>query len=540
MDSSPTLQNPGPENLAGIVAKLNRSFRLVGVLRFRSVTPLWPGGFNAKTFHCGSNGCLGPFYPEAKQLIGRARWLARALAGEASAARIFGSTEAASPYQVIARWSHSCDSGNPGLLDWDAAKSYESIIKKVVSRNLGVHHGISALSIMGYRYLRELMGVKSGNAIKIVGKVREALRVAEKEVRQATSKSLGNLLLLFTIPRFLIAVQGVADATRLYEMQPLKPCLTLEVEVYRRLGAERSRDLDEAVLTLLALTPIVAGLGKSVTRGFGRFTLEEADPQPEPVRGLLGLGGVGVAEASQRLASALQQAAELLARVAGRTEHPGLHRIEEPGKALAAIERLRHPFPYSLYEAEQAVQYRLPGTPQGGKTYCDSITEEVKRTLCALSAIGAATVKLTWKIYHYASKGADKGITRRSGATLHTWPLGLPRSAGKKKKTGYLILSVKEKGEKEWSEGRFQSPTHIWPHTNGYTLLSLTPSHHITELNTKGYTKLQSRTIHLYHVGSRRQRVDKLNVAPPPPKPEDKTMNRITVAREWILYLLNP
>ena len=109
------------------------------------------GGFNAKIFYCEpSNICLGLFYPEAKQLVSRTRWLARALDGEASAARLFDSTEAASPYQVKTLWGHSCDGDHPGLIDMDAAKSYELIIKKVTSttykgKNLEVHRGISAL-----------------------------------------------------------------------------------------------------------------------------------------------------------------------------------------------------------------------------------------------------------------------------------------------------------------------------------------------------------------------------------------------------------
>ena len=115
---------------------------------------------------------------------------------------------------------------------------------------------------MGYYYLRKLMGVES---VILVGcKVGKALSVVEKEVGWIDGEGLDVLLLLFAIPRFLITAQGVDNAAMLYEMQPLKPCFTLKVEIYRRPGAERSEELDEAVLTLIALTPMVAGLGKSV------------------------------------------------------------------------------------------------------------------------------------------------------------------------------------------------------------------------------------------------------------------------------------
>ncbi len=569
--------------LARSLEEWKRGKHLVGVLKFKSITPLWPGGFNAATYHCSNDGnCMGPFYPDSKQLIGRTRWLARALHDEEAAAKLFGNTKNASPYQVVTRWNTECG-GSPELIEWRVAKHYEELISLVKNtkyfnkhkksyEKLHVHHGVSALSILGYRRLRRLLGINED--IRIGGKVGAALRAIETNINtDCRDNGFRRLLLLLTVPRFLIAVQGKDKAKDLYELQPLKPCQTLEVEVYRRPGVEPDKKRDDAVLAVLALTPIVAGLGKAVNRGFGRFTLENGDaPIVDKLRGL---DTSNATDASQAISEALQDVKKLLNNDTGKSEHPGLHRID-PRSAIAAFTKLRHPFPYSIHEADQAILQRLPGTPGGKKVYCDDIGDRLDRVLCALSAIGAASTKTTWKAYHYYHVFRSKNYTynfskakwsfvKKNGARLHTWPLGLPRSVGKRLEhtQGYILQVDKgiinngiivEVKERKKEKGRFQSIIHLWPHNDGYVVLSLAPSTHIEEFNERGLAELRrgEKEAVIFYLKHRSRHGNQYSekpvsdrgmkaLSPPGGQPRDNAsqgVHAIDAAREWIRYLL--
>jgi len=210
------------------------------------------------------------------------------------------------------------------------------------------------------------------------------------------------------------------------------------------------------ILALAQATPLLLGLGKGATRGFGRFkpTLKQApalecSEYQEFKQALENLLGPRDTETA---ASAATSLLETLARLAAAAANE-----------TSAGSATRHLSVAAVEGSWAGILEELPASPMHA----------------ALAAIARATLKSEWKRLVY-------GYVKRPGSDLHTWPLGLPRSQkfpySKRKcrgsgcgkmKTGYLfidpslgdhaVISKDEWTEIGAEEGRLQSPVILFP-----------------------------------------------------------------------------
>ena len=516
--------------MGNLVYKIVNDRYHVARLEFKLETLLWPGGHNGRTFSCSDNCCLGPFLPGSGQLVGRARWLLRTiLAGygivdEASSsggrggatsrighrhvewhvARVFGSTSHASNYSVRVSWHIGHDPLVPSA-GLEAHQRYETITRsdaqtisrvlKEVSRNsnrsdLRPSHVYGALATRAYEKLREHLGIN--DSARATGRIGRVLRRYGNEFSQVSDSTL----LLFSIPRFFLAMQDKSDWHEIYESQPLYPRrddrLRLVVDVYRRPGSPRDDRLDSLAIGSLALTPVLAGLGKATSRGFGHFKLSSYEIGPA--------GGIleGVQHGLDMLRMQLNKdAVKALLDAIACASHNGrrdgaqnnadasrvylLPRIN-PSQPIDVIVDPRHPCPYHITELPGLLRDR-DNRCFSNSSACSRISDDYARLVCYLSAIGSVTLKSTWKAYHVIRHdyNRQKGV-KSPGVAYHTWVLGLPRSIKRGRGphsqiVGYLyakqckneMTNVYVKGE----PARHLSPFFLWPDAESNAVILL-------------------------------------------------------------------
>lgn len=439
----------------------------IATLEFESFTPLWPGGpLNGKTYHCVPQACIGPFLPDSKQLVGRARWLLRAVEasisillgkpvrgyGDVDNANnlLYGSTQYASKLRVVVSYDQASIQGK-NYISLNDARTLERIYGRSGINKLG--NFIQSIEIDGFILIRERLNLPSTPMLTRAPKVRRSFEMYLKASNKGANIQ-NNIKLLFTIPRFRIAVQGIRRLVELYEKQPLRPGIRLRVEVYGRHGYSLSTAEACVAIESIVFTAAFLGLGKAASRGFGRFELVDFSVDSS------GLGEVeAVLEKLKSMGSAegmkqaflelglklLECTARLLNKPLGDIERKldvtndeeivrktrvplfvtALNRVRS-GKGV--IDSLKHPCPYATPE--------LASIPVSGGNGCINGRRAVHRILEALSAVGKATLKSTWKIMYV--NVTDAGIA------FHTWPLGLPRSA---RNTGYYIATRPFSGE---------------------------------------------------------------------------------------------
>jgi hypothetical protein len=455
-------------------------------VRFRAWTPLWPGGFDGASLYLLGGGGYRVSYPAPGQLVGRARWLLRAAAcgagspthraSEWRAERAFGSTERASPVQVILRFSGGAPFIEPGSPKHEALeRAYEGLAREGLT-----DYFARVLEVEGFSRLRSACGLGGGTPLGGSARIHRAYQ----RVADTLEELPDEVAMLWAIPRILLAFQdkGPGEVVRLQPIghERLEACL----EVYRRRHATLEAEALRDALASLMAVPTLLGLGKATSRGFGRL-------YPERMVDMGRLPG-DVEEAVRTLAEAGREAhisPEGFKRfLSALAEALGVKADEEPSHTHCPllsltlqesqdIPRIRHPCPYATAELPYVARDRN-GCGREKRPDCSRL-QGTLRVLCILSALGKATLKSTWKAYTFGMSLKDPGFT------LHTWPLGLPRGGGRaRSRTGYHELLPPEGGGERYArmyrslveegeviggwrppsrEPRLQSPVHLIP-----------------------------------------------------------------------------
>ncbi|ABM80567.1 hypothetical protein [Hyperthermus butylicus] len=440
----------------------------LATLSFVSFTPLWPGGpLGGRTYRCITRRyCIGPFLPDSKQVIGRVRWLLRTVEAtlqvltgkpvnsyadvESLNARIFGTTSTASKLRIVLSYSPN------SVRSYFDASTVQALEEAARRASLNAKSIVQLIEVDGFTRLRHKLNLPPFE--------RRIWSDYERYLKVTRNGSLvpDELALLLTIPRIRLTLQGIKKFIDIYEMQPLREGIELTVTIYARKGANvDSLEASFAVLVIV-FTLAFIGLGKATSRGFGRFALKKYEinvNNKDLVDDVLE-SFTKVVNSVEDMKSVYMEAGKtllMLARelkgvpvpsskiddVAGEDGwHKAVQLVRRSRVPLfatsiayvalkGAIGRIKHPCPYATAELGGRIESR----PHG----CIDNTVEVGDIITALSAVGKATLKSTWKLYHGPQQ------LRREGVAYHTWPLGLPRGA---QNTGYYIAEHAYTGER--------------------------------------------------------------------------------------------
>jgi len=250
----------------------------------------------------------------------------------------------------------------------------------------------------------------------------------------------------------------------------------------------------KAFVTGLALTtPLILGLGKGATRGFGRFASRLDDD----------------AELSKRC----RLLGNLTSHLEALLEDGGRESIEGVFKALAGL--AAQAAGRSEYGAPRIRAFMVEGRWSGVQIDPENsimLSSRVKQVNRAIAAIGNAAMKAFWKKALGRSPDAP-------GSDIHTWILGLPRSQRFPRnrtcpmQTGYLLgvdiggyKNIDESNWRRWKRqgARYQSPIIMFPLPPSgdrvrVVVLAL-PQCDVGDLLT-GFQDSGGRMLYLYHAG---------------------------------------
>ncbi len=436
-------------NLVSEIDRLYRSNYFVARLDFKAYTP-WAGGCSTtETIRVRNGHVIDVCLPEAKHLVGRARWLARIAAAtvlggakeykdvENASKTLLGSTNSASPFTITV---------TPHV-------SRVQLVKQLDRALTGINWGRVELN-------------------DLLGRISQAFKA--KGFRELARNVRLNLM-----------VRGRRGAS-LAGVIPLPPeaIKGFTVEVYRRPGNSRNTlQYVPALLALLAVTPLLAGLGKMTSRGFGRFCLDRYWLAQDLSK-----------QTSSKAISILKLA------MCNSLEH-----LDER-KAVDTIWSLLEGVGILLVGSRRGAGHSQTKVPVASPDWIKAVT--VKGTITdALTRIAKATTKQCWKRL--------LGLNIKSpGANIHTWILGLPRL---QESGGYALLNIAQVGdvrcvsarvEKRIGsrtkirppgiEGRRLSSIHTFPlPSRGTTTVTM-----VVGYKAYDFVSLLSNEQQLYHVGS--------------------------------------
>jgi len=451
------------------------------ILEFINTTPSWSGGpHEAKTYICldeDAKNCIGPFLPTAQQLIGRLRWLLRIVEASLKAEKsdklvysnveelnrkLFGDQKNAGiiyvhiEYQLIRSNGYTDPfitlSLSPELRDglnfvktsdlnllrnlFEIVKAVGNELneerkkqgKKPKTRNPYTDM-ITVMEIYGYELLRSSKGRKAESGQSLSGEIKDLYTRVVKKSGEILPQ-LRELCKLLTIPRVRLAMQAFKNIKEFYERQPLRPGkIKLTVKLYLKKGkaplALDKEAIEKLAICLIAYTLTFLGLGKATSRGFGRFRLVQYKlmdlRDDEDLKELLeelkyvetDPMGVFKRSCNTLIHTSKMLLEDLIKSEVSTGDVAKLYRI--PVLSYASInakivDPLKHPCVYALQELSSVDISQDP---------CINNKFVVTDMIEALSAIGKAVLKSTWKVRHRN--------VMNPGVAYHTWVLGLPR-----------------------------------------------------------------------------------------------------------------
>lgn len=380
-----------------IIGQARLGYRiLVDGLEFESYTPYMGGDYQTLTVRTvqdqrdGTNRLYVSGYPTAKSLLGRMRWLARAaVAGhtgarthkEAEEARIKGTNIPLIPFMFGATSASKIDMGALGT----AWKGVIKLIIKPSSQLVGSEEEIID------RWIEENGRANRYNAL--LQRSRDRTGGSKVPVKPEVLRFKASLLL---------------------DYERAKNTLRGEEEIIDSIG--------NFAVALLIATPLILGLGRGSTRGFGRF---------RPI----------LADAIYQFTDIASILEEIYNSNSNNSTKRALWRL---------IKKIASPLDTLLDRAQASTRFK-PLIPiigqEGSYTFLDVITpRNNSSTSWLIEHIGRATIKSTWK-----NRCRHRRIN--GGVSYHTWLLGLPRSQrfpGRCRgdpdglKTGYVLARIQD------------------------------------------------------------------------------------------------
>ena len=355
-----------------IIGQARLGYRvLVDGLEFESYTPYMGGDYQTLTVRTiqdqqGSiHGLYVSGYPTAKSLLGRMRWLARAaVAGhtgarthkEAEEARIKGTNIPLIPFMFGATSASKIDMGALGT-------AWKGVIKLIIKPS------------------SQLVGSEEEIIDRWIERNGRANRYSALLQRGRDRTGGSKVPVKPGILRF--------KASLLLDYERAKNALRGKEEIIDSIG--------NFAVALLIATPLILGLGRGSTRGFGRF-------RPVP------------ADAIYQFADIASILEEIYNSNSNDLTKRALWRL---------IKRIASPLDILLDRAQTSTRFKplIPIIDQEGSyTFLDVIAPRNNNSASWLiEHIGRATIKSTWK--NKCRHGRING-----GVPYHTWLLGLPRS----------------------------------------------------------------------------------------------------------------
>jgi len=436
-------------------------------------TPCMCGDYTGKHYQETTDNKIIPTgVPTAKSLIGKMRWLAR--------------------YIILA----STTPGIPILNHAQADEKYHVLTIKKKDKN-EYHLGLIPF-LFGTTHPIQWRGVVS---IQLIGEDVYKVFGNESDIVD-TDYMHGDMVFANTRFNFLTirSKEGLypLDLNKILK-NPLKLTLTFDngrlSEITKMNGNPACA---KAFVIGLALTaPLVLGLGKGATRGFGRFLAWLDDDA----------GLRGECQLLDDLASHLE----------ALREDGGKENIEGIFSALAGL--AAQAAGKTRYNAPIIKVFIVEGRWTSVRTNRKkpaTLSSRVKPVNRAIAAIGNATMKTFWKKMLGRSPYGP-------GSDIHTWILGLPRSQRFpinkscyekfRMRTGYVLgdnindyKKVDGTGWKDWNpkEGRYQSPIIMFPLPPSgdqvRVVVLVLPQGDMAKLLT-GFKIDKDTILYLYHAG---------------------------------------
>ncbi|ALL01405.1 RAMP superfamily [Pyrodictium delaneyi] len=469
------------EDITDTIRSLEGARDVFAEIVFTSVTPYWGGGYTGKTFHCVDGECSDYefLWQGSEQLRGMLRWLARTAVASYISDEDLGKNGYKATEDDLLRKLFGSVEKNARAASFILEARLESRPEPFAEYKTIVAAVQEAFDEAKKRIERRGDRSKSKQSPRLrQSHVMQVLE--EKAYRRLRLGQCGDddFICLFTVPRFHLLALGVEakpesrdfvnkTAQYLFELQPAKPgTVVFRLRLRERPGA-KLEPAEKFLLASLALAePVLLGLGKSVSRGFGRFL-----PRRGSYRFDTGDGDFNgeLAEVAEKLAtkpdkSTIEQLINLVlkatAKAWGISHEPykslaSVPRLSYAHKEMRYVEQLKHPC--MLATREYAPRKNDHEGRQLVLDYCNpSKKKPVVGVLEALSAVGKAATKAVWKIYYYSYLASNKlpsGLAvKMPGVGFHTWILGLPRQQCQKVKQkakqyrkcrGYAIGNIK-------------------------------------------------------------------------------------------------
>ncbi len=449
-------------------------------LKFINATPWWGGRQTPKTVVCMDEQCQEIYYsmPSSSSIKGVIRYLLRL-----TVACLIPNDE------LNRKGYEACELFPHGIID-EFPRDAPSLLELIFGSSDRVRgrQGLIGIDVEArirdechplYISLNTIKRIIDTNDLKMLEI--EGARILRDDVRNLRScidKDIQEFCQLITIPRIRLMLQKYekdADAKEILERLPIRENC---VELYVRLSLFRNYlilnrntiklpitfiELLKTLITyLLVFGLTIHGLGKATSRGFGKFVLSDVtrfDVTNDEAREFLhrlntslrNLDIRSIERLVDKIISLTKSLTNEYLRILGLDREvsivPPCNIVNVPRLCnikLSVIDEPVHPCPVAQKE-----MIRKGNITDDAKNWCREGVRNRKsarvnectacnKVLKALSAIGKACLKSTWKMH----SGEDP---REPGFSYHTWCLGLPRLVNDSSSgwlTGYIVAHL--------------------------------------------------------------------------------------------------
>lgn len=369
---------------------------LIIEVEFKGYTPYMGGDFSTEHYKEIENSKVYiSGYPRAKQILGRMRWLARAAVAPVTCAENFKEAEAS--LKVASVTIRGKDKLHLPLIPLLFGTTEASRIRNI-------NYSWRGLISLTTEPLEPLV---ADNETEIVDKY-----FVSSEEKRRKKYNRYNSLLSRSKDKLLKPIN--ADKIRFKA--------SLYIDEHRLESVVTSDNIRKKLKNLagilLLLTPTIIGLGKGVTRGFGRFYVETYRINSTKSREL---------EELEKVAKDLKN----IPNICNNESKCRNQQRELLMKPLNIVKDIARELGINTQKCINIL--KIPSLDQ---TVVEVKMIPQKAIHEAIEAIGRASLKSSWR--SIAQIGIRNTGLNISTLNIHTYPLGLPRN--QKRETGYLVL----------------------------------------------------------------------------------------------------